>query len=404
MAGVAACMPGKCLPALLNSDHVSGQTILLGAGKAAGEMAAVVVRELPFPVSGIVVTRHGHGPAEPVKGVKIIEAGHPVPDDSSLAAALEILMLAQGAGGDDHIIFLISGGGSSLLSCPADGLDVKEKRAINRALVASGATIHEINTVRANLSKVKGGRLATAGLPARMTTYIISDVVGDDPAVVASGPTIARQTEPGAVRDILARYDIPLSASIERILENITPLPDIQHPVHVIATGGDALRAASDFLENEGWTSINLGAGFDGDATATARAHGERVLSHLSAGEKVALLSGGELTVRVCNPNGRGGPNLEYLTSLMLTLGGAKGVSAIAIDTDGIDGSEDNAGGMIDETSLQRAAAAELDVRDHLALNITYNLFRALGDLVITGPTRTNVNDLRIILVEPSDD
>lgn len=396
-AGVDAASAPAALADRLPDLAPKGRTIVLGCGKAAGAMAEVAAAHLPGEVAGCLVTRFGHGARVNTGGIEVIEASHPVPDAASLAAGRRIRELAATARAGDRVVFLISGGGSSLLVDPIPGLALEAKASINDHLVKSGAPIADINCVRRHLSQVKGGRLAAAAVAAAhdMHTYVISDVVGDDPAVVASGPSIASPFEPERALAILAESGWAVSGSLAAMIRAAAPPPVPPHPVHVIADARTALEAASAQALAQGWTVIRIGDDFDGDAAATGRAHAELALRHAAAGARCLLVSGGELTVTVRNRDGRGGPNLEYLAGLMAALPEGAPVVALACDSDGIDGSEDNAGGCFDATT--RASAADCEAA--LAANTTYDLFQRIGGLVVTGPTRTNVNDIRLIAV-----
>lgn len=398
--GVAACSATERLPSYLPDTAPQGRTIVLGAGKAAGEMAAVAARNLIGAVEGLVITRYGHGPEQETGAIRVVEGGHPVPDENSYDTAREMLALAEAAGPNDRVIFLISGGGSALLSYPIDGVTIEEKRELNRQLVTSGASIADINFVRSHFSKIKGGRLAAAARPAELLTFVISDVPGDDPALVASGPSIASAYDPDKVEAIMKKNHLKISDDMRRALRNHRGVADIDHPVSVIAKAADALQAIDDYLRSEGWATHLLGDDLEGDARQLGAEHAKLAKAYADRGERLAIVSGGELTVRVVNPDGKGGPNLEYLTSLMINLDGAKGISAIACDSDGIDGSEDNAGGLISPSTLNLVRDAGEDPEIRLLENRTYDLFKACNGLVITGPTRTNVNDIRIILVD----
>ena len=396
--GVRASSAHGRLEGLLPRTPVRGRTIVLGAGKAAGEMAAVADAALRGEVSGLVVTRYGHGPRVVPPRIRVVEASHPVPDDASFDATAAIIALATSAGPDDRVIFLGSGGGSALLSYPAEGMSRDDKRAVHLALVRSGLPISDINLVRTHLSRVKGGGLAAAVQPAELYTFLISDVVGDDPAMIASGPTIARPNQSDRVRALLETAGISISAGINAALTARRELTAVPHPIKIVASAKDALDAVDAFLTGRGWTTVRLGDDTEGDAAEVGAQHAAAALAYGEQGlGKVALISGGELTVRVKNPRGRGGPNLEYLTALLIALDGADGIEALAGDTDGVDGTEDNAGGYL---APGIAAAHPLQPATMLAENRSYDLFAALGGLVITGPTRTNVNDIRIILVD----
>jgi hydroxypyruvate reductase len=381
-------------------------------GKAAAAMTAVAAKKLSGPVEGLVVTREGHaGPLYPLpRGVELIEAGHPVPDGQSMAAATRALELASSLSARDRVLALVSGGGSALLTLPLPGVTLADKQAVTQALLRSGATIGEINSVRKHLSAIKGGRLAVAAAPAHVTTLIISDIPGDDPSFVASGPTVADHTTLEAARDIVARYGIDLPASVTTALNDPaseTPPADAaglaDGDVRVIARARDALLAARRLAEERGYVVTDLGDHIETEARYLGAEHAMLAKDLARNGQQHIILSGGEAFVRVANPNGRGGRNLEYLLGLALALDGTPCIHAIACDTDGIDGTEDNAGAIIAPDTLARAAARGLDARAMLDANDAYGFFAALGDLVVTGPTRTNVNDLRAILIEHGD-
>ena len=405
---VAAADPVRCVPAHLPTPP-KGRTIVIGAGKASAAMARAVEDNWRGPLSGLVVTRYGQ--AVPCREVEIIEAAHPVPDARGRAAAARILELAQSAGADDLVLCLISGGGSALLALPAPGVTLEDKQAVNRALLKSGATIAEMNCVRKHLSAIKGGRLAAAARPARVVTLLISDVPGDDPAVIASGPTVPDSTTYAEARAVIEKYGIEVPGAVrERLIaaQDETPKPGdavfAHTDVRMVAAPIASLRAAADAARAAGATPIILGDAIEGEAREVAtvmagiarsvRRHGQ------PAAAPVVLLSGGETTVTV-RGQGRGGRNAEFLLALTVALHGEAGVHAIACDTDGIDGSEDNAGAIIGPDTLARAAASGLDPKTRLADNDAYGVFTALGDLVVTGPTLTNVNDFRAILVLP---
>ena len=401
-----------------------GRTLVLGAGKAAGAMAHAVEALWPkdAPLSGLVVTRYGHTPDRP-KGVperlKVVEASHPVPDAAGLAAAEEILQLAQGLTADDLVLCLISGGGSALLTLPADGLSLSEKQAINQALLKSGANISEMNCVRKHLSRIKGGRLAAACAPARVVTLTISDVPGDDPSIIASGPTVPDPTTCAEALEILQRYNIEVSPKVLEALENSefeTPKPGHvifnNHKVHLIATPAQSLQAAAELAESKGLRAYVLSDELEGESREVGKVHA--ALARASAKgmgpfvRPCVILSGGETTVTVqsgkqktgAKPReGRGGRAGEFCMGLALALQSQEDVWALAADTDGIDGIEDNAGAMVTPDTLLRARAAGLSLDEHLACNDAYGYFQALNDLVFSGPTHTNVNDFRAILV-----
>lgn len=402
-AAVQAADPARVLAQFLPEPPpkaTGGRVVVVGCGKAAPGMAAAVEAAWPdVPLSGAVVTRHGQGARLP--RVEVLEASHPVPDAGSEAAARRMLDLVQGLTEDDLVLALISGGGSALMALPLPGLTLADKQAINRQLLASGATIHEMNAVRRRLSAIKGGRLARAAAPARVVTLTISDVPGDDPAVIASGPTVPDPSTWAEVRAIAARYDLdlPLQDGPETPKEG-----EVDAQVRLIATPAMALAAAALIAKQCGLTPLILGDAIEGEArefgTAMAGiAKGVRAHATPLAAPCV-LLSGGETTVTIgAGPAGKGGRNTEFLLSLVLGLAAMPGAWALAGDTDGIDGTEDAAGAICGPDTLGRARAAGLDPRAVLAAHDSYTLFDRLGDLIRTGPTGTNVNDLRAVLV-----
>ncbi|HEX3885083.1 MAG TPA: glycerate kinase [Stellaceae bacterium] len=410
-AALAAAAPGRALAGRL-PPPVAGRTVVTGAGKASAAMARAFELAWRGPLSGLVVTRTGHAVA--CDRIEIVEASHPVPDAAGEEAARRILALAEGLGADDQLVCLISGGGSALLALPAPGLTLADKQAVTRALLRSGATIHEINTVRKHLSAIKGGRLAAAAYPARVVTLAISDVPGDDAAVIASGPTVPDPTSFADARAVLAKYAIAEPAAvIAHLAAAVRETPKPGDPVftaaryELIASPQQALTAAADAAEAAGVTPIVLSDRVEGEARDVALVHAALALQ-LKAGNfrvggravatPAVLLSGGETTVTV-RGNGRGGRNSEFLLALTAALDGAPGIAAIACDTDGIDGTDDNAGAIAYPDSVKRAAGLGVSVKEALAQNDGYGFFAALGDLVVTGPTLTNVNDFRAILV-----
>ena len=406
-AAIAAADPAKVVPPHL-PPRPTGRTIVLGAGKASAAMAKAVEDNWPGPLSGLVVTRYGHGVA--CRRIEIVEAAHPVPDQAGQDAARRILDLAASAGPDDLVLCLISGGGSALLALAADGITLADKQAVNRALLASGADIGEINTVRKHLSAIKGGRLAAAAWPAPLVALAISDVPGDDPAVIASGPTVADPSTFAQAREILARYAIAPPASVAAHLARAadeTPKPGDARLSHartvVIASPLASLEAAAEAARKAGVTPLILGDALEGEAREVGRVMAGIALSARLHGRPVAapsvLISGGETTVTVRTSGGKGGRNTEFLAGLAVTLNDAPGIFALAGDTDGIDGSQDNAGAIVTPDTLARARGLGLDLRASLAGNDCWSFFDALGDLVTTGPTLTNVNDFRAVLV-----
>lgn len=403
---VAAAAPNLCLPPYLPTPP-RGRTIVVGAGKASAAMAAALEAHWPGPLTGLVVTRYGH--AAPCRRIEIVEAAHPVPDTAGQDAARRILGLVQGLSEDDLVIALISGGGSSLLTLPAPGLTLDDKQVVNRALLRSGATIHEMNCVRRHLSAIKGGRLAAAAWPARCHALLISDVPGDDPAVIASGPTTADPTTFADARAILDRYGIVPPEGVRRHLEaaaDETPKPGDPHlgrtQTTLIATPQRSLEAAAAVARQAGITPVILGDAIEGESREVARVMAgiaRQVTRHgQPAAAPCVLLSGGETTVTV-RGGGRGGRNVEFLLSLAIELAGEAGIWAIAGDTDGIDGIDDAAGALVTPDTLTRAAACGIDARAALADNDAHTFFERLDDRIVTGPTLTNVNDFRAVLV-----
>ena len=400
-AALAAVSPAHVLPPHLPPPP-DGRTVVLGFGKAAAEMARAFEAHWPAPFGGFAVTRYGHG--APCRAIEIVEAGHPVPDEAAVAAADRALSLASGLGADDLMVCLASGGGSALLAKPAPGVRLEEKQSLTRSLLACGAAIDEINCVRKHLSAIKGGRLAAAAALARVATLAISDVPGDDPAIIASGPTVADPTTGADARAILARYGIEAGPSIAAALAGPageTPKTLSNARFQIVARARDALAAAARAAEREGIAATVLGDDLAGEAAELGATHARLAVEIAeTSSEPVALLSGGETAVTLPRPGfGRGGRNTEYLLALAAGLDSAPGIWAIACDTDGIDGTEDSAGAILAPDSLARAAAEGIDARAALAAHDSYGFFGSLGDLVVTGPTRTNVNDFRAILI-----
>jgi glycerate 2-kinase len=396
-----------------------GRTVVLGAGKAGGAMAQAVEALWPAdkPLSGLVVTRYHHTPPRPSglpERIEVVEASHPVPDAAGLAAAERILQLTQGLTEDDLVLFLISGGGSALLTLPADGLTLKDKQRINQDLLNSGAGIGEMNCLRKHLSRIKGGRLATACAPAQVVTLTISDVPGDDPSVIASGPTVPDVTTCADAWAILQRYKIEVPAAIEAalkagVLETPKPSPAWdKQPVRLIATPQQSLEAAAEVARAAGLNAYVLSDELEGESREVGKVHA--ALARASAHGKgpfqkpCVILSGGETTVTIRpqaagTPKGRGGRAGEFCLGLAIALQAQDGVWAIAADTDGIDGIEDNAGALVTPDTLARAVAQGVKATDCLDRNDAYGFFETVGNLVVTGPTHTNVNDFRAILV-----
>jgi hydroxypyruvate reductase len=414
-AAVAAAHPATCLAPHLPAPPETGRLIVLAAGKAAGSMTEVAERHyldgMKVPQSrliGLAVTRHGY--ARPTRILPVIEAGHPVPDQASLAAATTTLGLADQAGADDLVLVLISGGASANWIAPAGGLALAEKQAVTRALLRSGAAIGEINTVRKHLSRIKGGRLAAHAYPARVVTLAISDVPGDDPAVIGSGPTVPDPSTLAEARAIVAHRRLDLPAAVLRALAdpaNETPKPGdpvfARREFHLVARPADAFAAVQAKVEAAGLEPIFLGDRIEGEARDVASAHARLARDVQAQGRRAVILSGGELTVTL-QGRGRGGPNQEYALALAGALAGARGIAALAADTDGTDGgageADDPAGALIDETTLARAQSRGLDPAAFLSDNDSTGFFSRLGDLLTPGPTATNVNDFRAIVVD----
>ena len=402
------------------SRESGGRTLVLGAGKAGGAMAQAVEALWPAdaPLSGLVVTRYHHIPPRSPgvrQRIEVVEAAHPVPDAAGLAAARRILALTQGLTKNDLVLCLISGGGSALLTLPADGLTLEDKQRINKALLDSGANISEMNCVRKHLSRIKGGRLAAACAPARVVTLTISDVPGDDPSIIASGPTVPDPTTCAEALALLKRYRIEIPASVADLLASgalETPKPGdpafLGHQVHLIATPQQSLDAAAAAARVAGIEAHILSDEMEGESREVGKVHAALARAVAQKGQPFnkpcVILSGGETTVTVRplapgEPRGRGGRAGEFCMGLAQALQGQAGVYALAADTDGIDGVEDNAGAYVAPDTLRRAQALGMKIDNYLDRNDAYDYFNALGDLVITGPTHTNVNDFRALLI-----
>lgn len=390
-AAVAAADPLRILPPHLPRPP-RGRTFVAAAGKAAASMALAVEQHWPraAPLDGLAITRYAHG--LPTERIRVLEAGHPVPDAAGEAGARELLERVRALGPDDLLLCLVSGGGSSLLSLPAPGVPMEKLKAMTQALLRSGAPIQEMNTVRKHLSAIQGGRLAAA-CRAPVLALIVSDVVGDDPTHIASGPCAPDPSTVADAEAVLARYGIEAPGPFSE-----TPKPGdrlfARVENRVIATARRSLEAAAALFESKGIAPVLLGDDITGEASEVAR---DMAVKARSARRPSVLISGGECTVTIRGAGGRGGRCGEFL--LALALQGVPGMHAIAADTDGIDGSEDNAGAVIAPDTLERAAARGLDAKNLLATNDSYGFFSALGDLVVTGPTRTNVNDYRAIVL-----
>jgi glycerate 2-kinase len=412
-AAVGATHPSRCLPPNLPEPPPRGRLIVLAAGKGAGSLTEVAeahyLARLPeHRLAGIAITRHGYG--RPTRCIAMVEAGHPVPDEAGLNGTQRALELADAATGDDLVLALLSGGASANWIAPAAGISFADKQATTRALLRSGAHIGEINCIRKHLSRIKGGRLAQRAYPARVVTLAISDVPGDDPAVIGSGPTVPDPTTLADARAIVGKFRLDLPGAVTRALNdpaNESPKPG--DPVfadtayRIIARPADALAAAQTRVREAGYDCVVLGDRLQGEAREVAAEHARLAREFAATHRRMAILSGGELTVTL-KGGGRGGPNQEYALALAIHLGGAKGIAALAADTDGTDGGrgrpDDPAGAFIDDTTLARAAAAGLDPAAFLADNDSTGFFNGIGDLFTPGPTFTNVTDFRAIVVD----
>jgi len=396
--------PMRCVPEAL-PERPAGRVVVVGAGKASARMAEAVEAAWG-PCEGLVITRDGYG--RPTQGIEIVEASHPVPDARGLAATARMLGLVGGLGEDDLVLALISGGGSALMVMPAGAITLAEKQAVNDALLASGAPIGEMNVVRKHLSRVKGGRLAAAAWPARVVGLLISDVPGDDPALIASGPTVGDRSTPAQARAILERWRIPVPASVAAVLDGPDGVlaPDAPRLARtenrVIAAPSQSLAAAAAMAEGAGCVVRVLGDAIEGEARSVAAEHARIAREARAAMEPgdapLVLLSGGECTV-TRRGDGVGGPNAEFCLALALELGGEAGIRGLACDTDGVDGAAEVAGAEVSPETLTWARKLGLDPAAALARNDAHGFFAALRDQVVTGPTLTNVNDFRAILV-----
>jgi hydroxypyruvate reductase len=409
-AAIASAQPAICVPPFL-PEQPRGRTLVIGAGKASAAMARAVEAHWPGPLSGLVVTRYGH--AVHCESIEIIEAAHPVPDTAGMSAARRMLDLVAGLSHDDLVLCLMSGGGSSLLPLPAAGLSLEAKQGINRALLASGASISEMNCVRRHLSSIKGGRLAAACHPARVVSLLISDVPGDRPIDIASGPTVADPTTCAEALDIVRRYGIELPDVARDILasgrgESVKPNDPrlARASFSIVAAPQLALEASAAVARRAGVSSFILSDAIEGEAREVGKVMAGIALQVARRRQPVAppcvLLSGGETTVSV-RGEGTGGRNVEFLLSLAIALDGQPGIHALAGDTDGVDGQLDVAGAQITPTSLLRARSLGLRPRDMLDNNDGHTFFAALGDAIVTGPTLTNVNDFRAVYVESAE-
>jgi len=395
---VSACHPDHALSEHLPSDRITGREIVLGAGKASIEMAAVVNQHFNGCVEGAVVTRHGQSEHLDTGKIEKLYGSHPIPDQNGVDAAKRIVDIAKSATAGDRVHFLVSGGGSALFTLPKEGLSLSRVREITDHMVKSGLPINDINCVRRHLSQVSGGRLAQLVAPAELVTYSISDVVGDAPQDIASGPTILSDNEPDHVIKLLSQTGYIVDSRICKLIRS-NPMPDkVSGEYKLIASAHDAISAVSGELELNGWKVINLGTDLQGYAANLGKLHAEDIASLELESGNYAFVSGGELTVRVTNSEGAGGPNLEYLAALAASMPTDTDFAALACDTDGIDGSEDNAGGFVCSEFVSSVSSRNWNIQSFLDSNRSYKLFSELHGLVMTGPTGTNVNDVRIVL------
>ncbi|HVW92827.1 MAG TPA: glycerate kinase [Devosia sp.] len=406
-AAVARAEPGPAIAAAL-PEKPRGRTIVIGAGKAAAQMAAAFEKAWDAPLQGLVVTRYGY--AAPTSRIEVLEASHPVPDVAGEAAAARLMAMLRGLTADDLVVALISGGGSALLAAPGPGMTLADEQAVNVALLASGAPIGVMNAIRKELSRVKGGRLAALAAPARVVTLVVSDVPGDDPSLVASGPTVPNLSSRAEARRLVGLYGIDLPPAAAAALageDNPAPRPDdprfARNHVEIIASASLSLEAAAATARAAGVEAAILSDAIEGEAREVAKVHAaiarEIATRNRPFTRPVVLLSGGETTVTLRGKGGKGGRNAEFLLAFAIAIDGLTGIAALAADTDGIDGTEDNAGAFADGTTAARLRAAGIDPLDALARNDAFTAFAAIGDLFVTGPTGTNVNDFRAVLI-----
>ncbi|WEX10158.1 glycerate kinase [Chelativorans sp. AA-79] len=404
---VAAADPQRIIPAFL-PERPKGRTIVVGAGKGAAQMAQAFEEAWDGPLEGAVVTRYGYG--APTKRIAVMEAAHPVPDAAGLEGSRHLLRLVGNLTENDLVVALICGGGSALLPSPPPGMALEDEIAVNEALLASGAPISAMNTVRKHLSTIKGGRLAAAAHPARVVSLVVSDIPGDDPALVSSGPTVPNPATRQDALAVVKAYGLRLPAAALRHLHSQAadaPKPDdprfAGNEVRIVASAARSLEAAAAEAEKQGVKTVILSDAIEGEAREVGRVHAaiarEVALRDRPFQRPVLMLSGGETTVTIRGKGGRGGRNTEFLLSLALAIDGVPGIDAFAADTDGIDGSESNAGAFADYTTTLRLRALGHDPKALLAAHDSWSAFRALGDLFAPGPTGTNVNDLRAVLV-----
>ncbi|MDN3383009.1 DUF4147 domain-containing protein [Pseudoalteromonas sp. APC 3358] len=398
---VNACKPSACMSKYLENIDASKGLCVVGAGKAAAEMAAEVNRFYGDKCFGAVVTRYGYESSGDTGRIKVLSANHPTPDDNSLAAGKELLELVRNNPADIPILFIISGGGSSLMCLPVDDVPFSQKQKLNQFLLRSGASVDEINVVRKQLSLVKGGKLAQAA-KSDYVTLIISDVVGDKPSDIASGPTISDGSTKADALAVLQKYNWPVIAEVEAHL--LKPeqerVADTVGEYFIVANAQHAIDSAISVAQHQGWETQVLGYDIQGEAKEVAKQHAAIALEQKAQGKRVMLFSGGELTVTVADVYGDGGPNQEYLMALAEALNGEAGIYALACDTDGVDGSKDVAGAYINSTTVIRAQSAGESLQAQLEGHNSHQFFKAIDDLIITGPTNTNVNDFRVIVIE----
>lgn len=409
-AAVAAASPSRCIPPYLPQPS-KGRTIVVGGGKAAAAMAAAVEAHWKGDLSGLVVTRYGH--AVPCRRIEVVEAAHPIPDEAGQAAAERLIGMVEGLTEHDLVLCLFSGGASALLAAPSAGISLADKQGVNSALLRSGATISEINCVRKHLSRIKGGRLAAAAYPAQVVSLIISDVPNDDVSAIASGPTAGDPSTCHDALEIFSKYAIPIPNSIIKHLRSVSSEtlkphePALRNVRNVlVATPQVALQAAAAVASEAGYRPVILGDAIEGEARDVALVHAGIARHCARFGEPAqapcVLISGGETTVTV-RGGGKGGRNSEFLLSLAVALDGHPAITAIACDTDGIDGSEGNAGAVLTPDTLVRLLRANANPYEHLSRHDSYSAFAAIGDLIVTGPTLTNVNDFRAVLIEKNE-
>jgi len=405
-AAVAAADPERTIRAHL-PEKPKGRTVVVGAGKGAAQMAATFEKAWDGPLEGLVVTRYGYG--APTARIEVIEAAHPVPDENGLKAARRLLDAVSGLTEDDLVVALVCGGGSALLPSPAEGLTLADEIAVNEALLASGAPISAMNTIRKHVSTIKGGRLAAAAWPARVVSLVVSDIPGDDPALVASGPTVPSTGSREDALAAIAAYGMKLPAAVMAHINSPAadaPMPDdprfALNEVRLIASAAVSLEAAAAEAKRQGIEAVILSDAIEGEAREVGAVHAaiarEVATRDRPFRKPVLILSGGETTVTL-RAKGKGGRNSEFLLAFAIGIGGVGGIDALAADTDGIDGSEDNAGAFCDGTTMARMRAAGVDAKAMLAANNAWTAFEAVGDLFVPGPTGTNVNDLRAILI-----